>query len=85
MKKIFAIVCLGLVMNGCQNISETKIDEVKSKVDQNNESAITGHGEPFSKGPSGPPAVKGPSSPPPQAQAVTKNENIRLTLPLKSN
>lgn len=82
MKKIFIIstVLSIIILAGCQNLTDQPLNSVNT----NKNSNLPSHGEPYSKGPAVPPTVKGPSAPPPQAQAVTKNENIRLTLPLKS-
>jgi ABC-type phosphate/phosphonate transport system substrate-binding protein len=85
MKKLSAILIIipVLMLSACQSQSEnnSKAEQVQGsqKIEE-----VQSHGEPFSKGPTDAPGVKGPTAPPPQAQAVTKNENIRLTLPLKS-
>lgn len=79
---------LGLMtLSACQ--TDIKNQNPDKKVDQVN---VVSHGEPKSKGPDAPPSMdNGPDAPPPEniadpsAQAVTTKENIRLTLPLKSN
>jgi PBP1b-binding outer membrane lipoprotein LpoB len=82
MKKILVSTILAvIILAGCQNSMDEQNKQIDTTIKNTN---LENHGEPFSTGPTTPPAVKGPATPPPQAQAVTKNENIRLTLPLKS-
>lgn len=75
-----------LTLSACQ--AEMKSDNADKTV---NKTPVTSHGEPTSKGPDAPPSLdNGPDAPPPDrtdanAQAITTKENIRLTLPLKSN
>jgi len=84
MKKIalIFIVLSVLALYGCQKSSTPA--PIKNQPTEVN--------VPYSKGPSGPPNVKGPTAPPPnsainqnQPQAVTNNENIKLTLPLQNS
>lgn len=87
MKKIFLILILPsiLTLYGCQ----------KSPAPIKNQPASTEVNIPYSKGPSGPPKVNGPSTTPPSSsainqnqnrpEAITNNENIKLTLPLKKS
>ena len=79
-KKIILLILIAGVMSGCQ-------------ADLDNKGKIENYGKPFSVGPkSSPEASRGPTSAPPekkaegltQAQAITTNENIRLTLPRKT-
>lgn len=65
--------------------------DVKNETTVKPDPVVT-HGEPSSKGPQALPSDQnGPDAPPPErandpkAQAITTKENIRLTLPLKSN
>ena len=79
-KLIFLLMVLGLMtISGCQQSQNS------------NRSTSTQNNVPYSQGPSGPPAVKGPTGAPPSAsatsnspEAVTQDENIKLTLPLKN-
>lgn len=89
MKKLsLTILILGMIaLSACQ--ANVKVETPEKAVDQ---TPVVTHGEPNSKGPDAPPSMdNGPDSPPPElsndpsAQAITTKENIRLTLPLKSN
>lgn len=87
MKKIILLVVfsLALILAGCQAAVENNTNSNQSTENNTEEERL---GVPFSNGPSNPPDVKGPSNPPPAAeetpQAVTQKEDIRLTLPLKT-
>ncbi len=75
-----------LILSACQ--ADVKIENIDKATDK---TPVVSHGEPASKGPDTPPSLdNGPDAPPPEspntnAQAITTKENIRLTLPLKSN
>ena len=92
-KNLLIIVCLLALstLAACQEQGESKntqTDAVKSE-----QQKVVDHGIPVSKGPTAPLTDEGgPTTPPPenivkatQAQAITTNENIRLTLPRKTN
>ena len=75
-----------LVLSACQSANESQTNTNKTSVVGGAETealdqTVSSHGLPSSNGPSQPPNSKGPTSS--QAQAVTQNENIRLSLPLK--
>lgn len=88
-QKLILILAVGTLMSGCQTETTTE-----TKIIEENKTPVIDHGIPESTGPTGAPNVKGPTSPPPesnvlsdlspQAEAVTTSENIRLTLPLKT-
>lgn len=80
-----------ITMAGCQEVSNN--NGTGEKNDMIKQSEVIDRGTPYSNGPSAPPDESvGPTAPPPeinkntgeQAQAVTTNENIRLTLPRKT-
>ncbi|MGL5830873.1 MAG: hypothetical protein ACRCZE_01865 [Candidatus Altimarinota bacterium] len=81
-----AILCFSMILTGCQtNVEQPEINNQSTETNNNEEKL----GVPFSNGPSNPPDVKGPNTPPPadteeSPQAVTQEEDIRLTLPLKT-
>lgn len=88
-RNLILIAVMGLALAGCQNASQPQANQ--------NGKAVVDHGTPYSNGPTTAPDLKGPAAPPPEdgqttapygtapaAQAVTTNENIRLTLPLKN-
>lgn len=86
--KIGGMVLL-VILTACQSQ-----EAVNMKNDLKPEKTVVDHGIPQSTGPTtAPSSMKGPTTPPPggektmavdQAQAVTTNENIRLTLPRKT-
>ncbi len=80
--KVLVVALLGMFLVGCQDTDRP--GSATSNPATSPENQIVDRGIPSSKGPSTAPGVKGPSSAPPAAQAVTTNENIRLTLPLKN-
>lgn len=93
MKKIFLFM-LGMValvgIAACQapDASQSAVNGV-GQDKASGQKVNVDHGIPSSSGPTSAPAVKGPDSAPPgvsanQAQAITTNENIRLTLPRKT-
>lgn len=78
---------LAIVLAGCQQQTENLQTPAgdQNKPPAQDQTGI--YGKPYSNGPSGPPQMTGPTAPPPEvtpAQAVTTNENIRLTLPRKT-
>lgn len=78
-----------LTLAGCQNeqSDQNLQDNPANDSDSSNSKDYVDHGLPYSAGPSAAPAVNGPTSALPestQAQAVTTDENIRLTLPRKT-
>jgi hypothetical protein len=81
---------MALLMAGCQGNAETApAKNTQAVVDKAPQEQVgVEKGVPFSNGPSVPPeAIEGPSAPPPEngsAKAVTTNENIRITLPVKT-
>lgn len=79
-KKIILLILIAGIISGCQ-------------ADLENKEKAVNRGRPYSVGPSSSPeSSRGPTSAPPerkaegltQAQAITTNENIRLTLPRKT-
>ncbi len=77
-----------LILAGCQNTepATTDLKETDTVVPPVNTELEGRYGKPYSNGPtSSPEDITGPTTPPPEtsAQAVTTNENIRLTLPRK--
>ena len=100
MKKINFVIVI-LLAAGCLTACQAQPTTVGTPSTDTTNSAglkpVVDHGTPYSKGPSSAPTMaNGPTTPPPadgiitlpdntQAQAVTTNENIRLTLPRKSN
>jgi predicted small lipoprotein YifL len=86
---ILAILILSTVtLAGCGDQNEKEIDRNVTKTTQT--LPVNYHGEPSSKGPTiNTDQVKAPLIAPPDetnvsAQSVTQNENIKLTLPLKT-
>lgn len=95
MKKITSIILVMLAFGalaGCQDNSvQPASSEKNSTAATADQKDYVDHGLPHSEGPSTTPGNGvTPTTPPPensavdQAQAVTTNENIRLTLPRKS-
>jgi len=82
-RNFILVSLMGIALAGCQNATPTESGNPDSADNQKVVTPVVDHGTPYSNGPTTSPIVKGPSSPPPEAQAVTTNENIRLTLPLK--
>lgn len=87
MKKLIlvAVLSLSLMLAGCQAAEEKPTNTNQNTENNNGEDERLG--VPFSNGPTNPPDVKGPSNPPPAEetpQAVTQKEDIRLTLPIKT-
>jgi hypothetical protein len=92
-KTILALLSLILLV-GCQS---TSVEEGQAPAPEESamETDITeSYGQPYSAGPSGTPdiSVTGPNAAPPEkeigsagAQAVTTSEDIRLTLPRKTD
>jgi hypothetical protein len=80
---LVAILCFSMMLMGCQaNVQPNTQNTETAKEEER-------LGVPFSNGPTAPPDVKGPTTPPPTEnedapQAVTQKEDIRLTLPLKT-
>lgn len=81
-KKIILLILIAGIISGCQADLENKEN-----------GKVENRGRPYSVGPSSSPeSSRGPTSAPPerkaegltQAQAITTNENIRLTLPRKT-
>lgn len=79
-KNIILLILIAGIISGCQSDLENKVK-------------VESHGRPYSVGPkSSPENSRGPTSAPPErkdeglteAQAITTNENIRLTLPRKT-
>jgi hypothetical protein len=84
MKKLILMVILCLTLMGCQTAVENAPNSNQNTENKTEDERL---GVPFSNGPTNPPDVKGPSNPPPaeeSPQAVTQKEDIRLTLPLKT-
>jgi len=82
-KYLWTLVTLGLlVIGGCQASEAPTNPNYKStpKTDAVDKSVVN-QAIPSSKGPTEPPSSRGPTAA--QAQAITQNENIRLSLPLK--
>jgi hypothetical protein len=82
MKKLAVLFLTGLLLCACQAAPPANLQ-------QNQTEKPVPDNVPFSKGPTSEPIVTGPSGPPPEtsdstAQAVTTKENIRLTLPTKT-
>lgn len=85
MKNIVLVVVLSfsMMLVGCQATVQPT-EKTENTNTENNDGEL---GVPFSNGPTNPPNVKGPSNPPPTdetPQAVTQKEDIRLTLPIKT-
>ena len=84
-KNLLLVFTLTLFLTACQsNVSDTQQTDQKAN----------DYGKPYSNGPKENSIPSGPTTPPPDftdsnqassAQAVTTKENIRLTLPLKTN
>ena len=87
---LLALLISTLFLTACQSVEEQPMPQEPSEQSPQQEQVID-HGIPFSNGPTEPPEmIKGPSAPPPEntnvpAQAVTTDENIRITLPLKTD
>lgn len=92
-KKLILISVVGLILVGCQSGSTIKTNQQTQP--NNSQNAGSDYGKPYSNGPLDQADSTGPLSMPPAdesliikrptAEAVTTNENIRLTLPLKTN
>jgi len=92
-KNLALILIVGAVLAGCQNANTGNTNNADNGVAANQQKVYE-RGTPYSKGPTAAPdSSTGPTSAPPadgqtatqpSAQAVTTNENIRLTLPLKT-
>jgi hypothetical protein len=90
----FLITMMAIGLIGCQEVADTNNQATNTNTTKTEtKPEVVDRGTPYSVGPSAPPGNDvGPSSPPPeiavestdQAQAVTTNENIRLTLPRKT-
>jgi hypothetical protein len=81
---LLAGMFLMIVLAGCQSESADLNQAADNQAKPVNTNLPDGeYGKPYSKGPTSSPeeSLKGPTAPPPAAQAVTTNENIRLTLP----
>lgn len=85
------MMAIGLI--GCQEVGDNNNQATNANTKTEDKAEVVDRGTPYSVGPSAPPGNEvGPNSPPPevaiestdQAQAVTTNENIRLTLPRKT-
>ena len=72
-----------LLLAGCANNNPADQQNSTNNFSQVQTDNSSKPGEPYSIGPSAPPSAKGPTAAP-QPQAVTKDENIHLTLPLKT-
>lgn len=89
--KTLLLLSMLVFVAGCQgNAGTAPADNAQAVSEQApQEQVVVEKGVPFSNGPSVPPEViEGPSAPPPEngsAKAVTTNENIRITLPVKSD
>ena len=95
MKKTFivpllAMFALTLVLTGCQSAEDTQKLQDTAAQKETEQLPVVDKGVPFSNGPSmSPDEIIGPDAPPSEAQsvpaqAVTTNENIRITLPRKT-
>lgn len=97
--KLFLMAVMGMLLAGCQSGPQSDSPKEVNQNSANNlnsEKPVVDRGAPYSNGPTSSPDVKGPTAAPPEdgattpygkppaAQAVTTNENIRLTLPLKN-
>ena len=83
-KNLWALLALGLlVIAGCQAVEAPTNPNYNStsKTETVDKPAVSKGIPSSSKGPTEPPSSKGPTAA--QAQAITQNENIRLSLPLK--
>lgn len=89
---ILAILTTSIVFSGCQSTDEQS-GQMNSTDQTSQQEIVVDKGVPFSNGPDeGPESMVGPNSPPPAststlaapAQAVTTDENIRITLPRKT-
>ncbi len=85
--KIILVLSI-ILLAGCQQENGEMNKEKGADAPQKAEDQVGKYGVPYSNGPTaGPETMKGPTAPPPEtptAQAVTTKENIRLTLPLKT-
>jgi hypothetical protein len=88
MKNLKLLLILGVVLlAGCQAAEPPKQENNDNKAGVPVDTKLEGsYGKPYSNGPTtSPEEMTGPTTPPPEtpAQAITTNENIRLTLPRK--
>lgn len=80
---------MAILLTGCQSAADPTTQDSTDQAATQQE-VVVDKGLPFSNGPTeGPETVKGPDAPPPgssamPAQAVTTDENIRITLPRKT-
>lgn len=92
MKKLILITAVLLMLTACQSSNDVVENQELVTDNSTTPEPTETYGTPYSVGPSGPPEtmVKGPTSAPPSntsagAQAVTTTEDIRLTLPRKTD